>query len=248
MLWFGCHIPTHPPTTQALLQQYLKLYRNELPPLLASQPAAKRRRVDAASVQPISTHPIPQYESPPSDASTTSIVLHAPLQKADTPQSRKRSFSSTQQQPALVLPPLLPLSCAARLLPPLLPTLWDGIAHWLPALNLECRSTFALAGFIWKRLRDEVLVHRRALFFTPAHGHSVSDSVLIGCLVVALKLEECRKGAPTVGRVAAACGTTASVVSRLELQVLEACRWRPLAGWAAAQQRITSVCGRERVL
>lgn len=230
------------------------MYKMDCPPLLASLSAqpVKRRRLDthAATTQQ-------QYESPPSDASTASLVLPA-YSDSVTPQSRKRSFAATLQQQqhqhtsqrqyitasrqkSILQRASLSTISPARLLPTLLPSLWNGVRHCLPHLNLQYHSTYALAGFLWNRLRDEVLVHRRVLFFTPAHGHTVSDSVLIGCLVVALKLEECRKGAPTVGRVATVFRTTAAVVSSLELQVLEACQWRPLAGWAASQQRMLTL-------
>lgn len=204
-----------------LLQKYVLAQMCEAPA------SAKRQRLsDGYSARDL---------SPPSDAS--SVSAYEPCRET-TPQSRKRS-AATMLQPAA-----LPIHLLANLLRPatpppsvLLPPLWTGLRHPLISLNLQYSSTLALAGFMWQRLRDSVLYGGRTLYFTPVHNLSMSDTVLLGCLVVAIKVEECRKGAPSNARVALACCTTAAAVSKLELLVLEACDWRPLAGWADAQRR-----------
>lgn len=211
---YGTNTHHHAIVMQALLQKAME----------HAQPSAKRQRL---------SHHTSRDLSPPSDASTVSA--YEPRSET-TPQSRKRS-AAAMLHPA----PALPVHVLANLLrpanPPLLPQLWTGLRHCLPSLNIQFSSTLALAGFMWQRLRDSVLYGGRTLYFSPVHALSMSDTVLLGCLVVAIKVEECRKGAPSNARVALVCGSTPAAISKLELLVLEACDWRPLAGWVDAQRR-----------
>ena len=54
---------------------------------------------------------------------------------------------------------------------------------------------------------------------------------LAACLWIASKHEECRRGIPPASRMAAVVGATPVDLNALELGVLGALGWNPLAGW-----------------
>lgn len=57
------------------------------------------------------------------------------------------------------------------------------------------------------------------------------ETMLLGCLWLAAKLEECRRGVPTASKTGALVGVDKSVMGGVELYLMQLVNWAPLAGW-----------------
>lgn len=63
------------------------------------------------------------------------------------------------------------------------------------------------------------------------HTAGQRKGVLAACLWVATKHEECRRGIPPASRLAMVVGIPPPALNSLELTLLGALGWNPLAGW-----------------
>lgn len=57
------------------------------------------------------------------------------------------------------------------------------------------------------------------------------ETMLLGCLWLAAKLEECRRGVPTASKAGALVGVDKGVMGGVELYLMQLVNWAPLAGW-----------------
>lgn len=57
------------------------------------------------------------------------------------------------------------------------------------------------------------------------------ETMLLGCLWLAAKLEECRRGVPTASKVGAMVGVDKGVVGGVELYLMQLVNWAPLVNW-----------------
>ena len=57
------------------------------------------------------------------------------------------------------------------------------------------------------------------------------ETILVGCLWVAAKLEECRRGVPTASKVGVLVGLDKTVMGGVELYLMQLVNWAPLHGW-----------------
>ena len=57
------------------------------------------------------------------------------------------------------------------------------------------------------------------------------ETMLLGCLWVAAKLEECRRGVPTASKVGACLSVDKAVMGGVELYLMQLVNWAPLLGW-----------------
>lgn len=57
------------------------------------------------------------------------------------------------------------------------------------------------------------------------------ETMLLGCLWLAAKLEECRRGVPTASKAGALVGVDKCVMGGVELYLMQLVNWAPLAGW-----------------
>ena len=58
-----------------------------------------------------------------------------------------------------------------------------------------------------------------------------AKGILAGCLWLASKHEECRRSIPAASRLSMVVGLSPAQLNALELAVLAALGWNPLAGW-----------------
>lgn len=57
------------------------------------------------------------------------------------------------------------------------------------------------------------------------------ETMLMGCLWLAAKLEECRRGVPTASKAGALVGVDKHVIGGVELYLMQLVDWAPLADW-----------------
>jgi hypothetical protein len=57
------------------------------------------------------------------------------------------------------------------------------------------------------------------------------ETMLLGCLWLAAKLEECRCGVPTASKVGALLGVDCIVMGGVELYLMQLVSWAPLLEW-----------------
>ena len=57
------------------------------------------------------------------------------------------------------------------------------------------------------------------------------ETMLLGCLWLAAKLEECRRGAPTASKVGGLLGIDCIVMGGVELYLMQLVSWAPLLDW-----------------
>ena len=66
--------------------------------------------------------------------------------------------------------------------------------------------------------------------------------ILAGCFWVASKFEESRRGIPSASRMAALVSVSVVNMNALEICVLKAAAWSPLAGWDDATHSKGQLC------
>lgn len=57
------------------------------------------------------------------------------------------------------------------------------------------------------------------------------EAMLVGCLWVAAKLEECRRGVPSATKVGVLVSLDKAVMGSVELYLMQLVNWAPLRGW-----------------
>ena len=61
--------------------------------------------------------------------------------------------------------------------------------------------------------------------------------MLAGCLWLAAKLEENRRGVPTASKMGLLLGIQKAVMGEVELYLMQLVSWAPLRGWQALRAR-----------
>lgn len=103
----------------------------------------------------------------------------------------------------------------------------DLVAYWAKGLNLQRCESVHLACHLWTRVQQQVSI---------AYMHLVGaerpwETMLIGCLWLAAKLEECRRGVPTASKVGAIVGVDRAVMGGVELYLMQLVNWAPMSNW-----------------
>jgi len=57
------------------------------------------------------------------------------------------------------------------------------------------------------------------------------ETMLLACLWLAAKLEECRRGVPTASKVGTLLGVDCVVMGGVELYLMQLVNWAPLLDW-----------------
>ena len=57
------------------------------------------------------------------------------------------------------------------------------------------------------------------------------ETMLLACLWLAAKLEECRRGVPTASNIGALVAADRAVMGGVELYLMQLVNWAPMADW-----------------
>lgn len=103
----------------------------------------------------------------------------------------------------------------------------DLLLYLAKGLALQRTETVLLACHLWKKVQPQVSI---------AYMHLLGagrpwESMLVGCLWVAAKLEECRRGVPTATKVGRLVQLDKAVMGGIELYLMQLVNWAPLRGW-----------------
>ncbi|KAL3133918.1 hypothetical protein ABBQ32_008371 [Trebouxia sp. C0010 RCD-2024] len=101
------------------------------------------------------------------------------------------------------------------------------VAYWARDLSLQrCESVY-LACHLWTRVQQQVSIAYMHLL----GAEKPWETMLLGCLWLAAKLEECRRGVPTASKAGALVGVDKGVMGGVELYLMQLVSWAPLAEW-----------------
>ena len=120
------------------------------------------------------------------------------------------------------LPPPPPMSMQTTTA--LAPTL---IERWSRLLPLQRGESLLLALDLWARVRPRLSVRE----LTACGAADPFAAALAGCLWIAAKMEECRRGLPNATKIGALVGAHRGVMNSIELYLMGLVDWRPTAGW-----------------
>ncbi len=101
------------------------------------------------------------------------------------------------------------------------------IERWSRLLPLQRGESLLLALDLWARVRSRLSVRELA----ACGAADPFATALVGCLWVAAKMEECRRGLPNATKVGALVGAHRGVMNAIELYLMGLVDWRPTAGW-----------------
>ena len=68
-------------------------------------------------------------------------------------------------------------------------------------------------------------------FFLLCGAERPWETMLLGCLCLAAKLEEFRRGVPTASKVGAIVGVDRAVMGGVELYLMQLVNWAPMSNW-----------------
>lgn len=111
------------------------------------------------------------------------------------------------------------------------------LTRWDSFLGLSFPETPLLTLYVWDKLQCKIqmgLVHSSSNTVSPW----LVD--LLGCLWVAMKLEECRRELPTASQMGALLGISARAVAAAELHVMMSLDWAPTAGWQTMRRALNA--------
>lgn len=101
------------------------------------------------------------------------------------------------------------------------------VGYWAHGLDLQRCESVQLACHLWKRVQQQVSIAYMHLL----GAEKPWETMLLGCLWLAAKLEECRRGVPTASRVGALLGVDCIVMGGVELYLMQLVSWAPLLEW-----------------
>ncbi|DBB17180.1 TPA: hypothetical protein ACH3X3_014246 [Trebouxia sp. C0006] len=99
--------------------------------------------------------------------------------------------------------------------------------YWAHGLKLQRCESVQLACHLWKRVQQQVSIAYMHLL----GAEKPWETMLLGCLWLAAKLEECRCGVPTASKVGALLGVDSIVMGGVELYLMQLVSWAPLLEW-----------------
>lgn len=103
----------------------------------------------------------------------------------------------------------------------------DLVTYWAQGLSLQRMESVHLACHLWSRVQHQVSIAYMHLL----GAEKPWETMLLGCLWLAAKLEECRRGVPTASKVGAMVGVDKGVVGGVELYLMQLVNWAPLVNW-----------------
>lgn len=207
----------------------------------------------AAWVPPAAPRVPVQYTQ---DASASVVLLSAPPQLRHQPppqlllQQHQQQLASAAAAPLTVPTPAPSTQLPTARLLQRVPSRSEVLSQVLPqwgeqravvwgrALSLQNVRTIQLTLHCWHRVLAKVAANPSALPLLPQY--SSVEAALLGCLLVACKLEECRKGAPTSARFAALAGVPNAAMNAVEMAVLQLLDWAPMQGWRPGQTQASA--------
>ncbi|KAL3143463.1 hypothetical protein ABBQ38_002276 [Trebouxia sp. C0009 RCD-2024] len=169
-------------------------------------------------------------EAPPRQALTgvTTQMLHRQQQQQEQMafQLAQEKRFRLQQHRAREQQVLLDRQAALSSTRPAL-TFPELVAFWARDLSLQrCESVY-LACHLWTRVQQQVSIAYMHLL----GAEKPWETMLLGCLWLAAKLEECRRGVPTASKAGALVGVDKGVMGGVELYLMQLVDWAPLAEW-----------------